>query len=72
MSNPFFKNVQLTMMCVRRCAQHWRKWAHLKSLQRPKQPAVQQQQHWNMHSSHRTVNGIHSTELIDLVKYVIA
>lgn len=56
------------MICVRRCAQHWRKWAHARSLQGPKQPADQQQQ-WDMHSSHRTVSGI-NTEWIDLVKYV--
>lgn len=60
------KNVQSTMMCVRRCAQHWRKWARIRSMQRPKQPADQQQL-WNMHSSHRAVSDI-NTEWIDLVK----
>ena len=56
------------MMCVRRCAQHWRKWAHARSLQRPKRSA-DQREHWNTPSSHRIVSGI-NTEWIDLVKYV--
>ena len=62
------QNVQSTMMCVRRCAQHWRKWAHNKSLQRPKQ-LDQQQQQWNIHSSQTAINGV-NTEWINLVKYV--
>ena len=63
----YTQNVQSTMMCVRRCAQHWRKWARIRSMQRPKQPADQQQL-WNMHSSHRAVSDI-NTDWIDLVKY---
>ena len=65
---PLSQSVQSTMIRVRRCAQHWRKWAHARSLQRPKQPA-DQQQHWGMHSSHRAVSGI-NIDWTDLVKYV--
>ena len=66
------QNVQSTVMCVRRCAQHWRKWAQNKK-----------RQHCNVRSSERAINEVNTqwipseraingvnTEWINLVKYV--
>ena len=57
-------------MCVRRCVQHWRKWAH-----RQKSPLDQWQHCDNSNnsskniSSHKAINGMNA-EWISIVKYV--